>query len=60
CHLNSNPRTPFALSLSKGRPFSSGAALEEKAVLRQAQQERILCGDLKVSRSDPETRPSQH
>jgi hypothetical protein len=32
---------PFALSLSKGsHPF--GAALKKKAVLRQAQDERVL------------------
>jgi propionyl-CoA carboxylase alpha chain len=35
-------QAPFALSLSKGSSSSSGAVPEEKAVLRQAQDERNL------------------
>ena len=34
------PFDPFALSLSEGRFFFSGAALKVRAALRQAQHER--------------------
>ena len=35
---------PLALSLSKGRPATSGKTLESKAILRQAQDERVAVG----------------